>query len=65
MIDYKVSKSLEENDTNINFIQRERHFQIIKNKKLKVFFSRIYFSINNIKEQFSTQFYNKKYGIGL
>ena len=24
--DYKVSKSLEENDINITFIQRERHF---------------------------------------
>ena len=32
---------------------------------MKVFFSRIYFSINNIKEQFSTQFYNKIYGIDL
>ncbi len=57
--DYEISKSLEKNDINITFIQRNI-FQISKIKKLKVFysilFSRIYFSNNNIKEQFQLNF---------
>ena len=54
-----IMKSLEKNDINITFIQRNI-FQISKIKKLKVFysilFSRIYFSNNNIKEQFQLNF---------
>ena len=62
--DYQA-KSLEENDINITFVPRERHFSNNQNYEIgSTLFSRVYFSINNVKEQFSTQFYGIMYGGG-
>ena len=58
-------KDLEHNDINITFVPREKQFSNNQNfEKGSTLFSRVYFSINNEKEDFSTKFYGIMYGGG-